>query len=47
MNNEGLFCLGDSHLDSVNNGIMLTLQGDRTGSGGSKGYGQAAFDAKE
>ena len=24
-----LFCLGDSHLDSVNNGIMLPLQGTR------------------
>ena len=41
-----LFSLGDSHLDSVNNGIMLPLRGTREGSGASKEYGQAAFDEK-
>ena len=49
VSNEGeppLFCLGDSHLDSVNNGIMLPLSGTREGSASSKGYGQAAFDER-
>ena len=44
--NPPRFCLGDSHLDSVNNGIMLPLQGTREGSPGSKGYGQSAFDER-
>ena len=44
---HGDFMLGDSHLDSGNNGIFLKLGGSTSGSASSRGYGQDAFDRRD